>query len=115
MAEINSDRPTYASDFIKSDTDDAVFLGNVLFDNLMTSMIALGSEVWANRRRMKIIEVLLEKKGSVTAEMIEAYMPTEEEEAAWQVERDQFIQATFGALTRAGSDLTLTSDWPEQS
>ena len=80
---------------------------------MMTAMIALGSEVWANRRRMKIIEALLEKKGSVTAEMIETYMPTEEEETAWQAERDQFIKATFGALTRAGSNLTLTSDWQD--
>ena len=111
MAETKFDRPTYTSDFIKSDTDKAVFLGNVLFDNMMTSMIALGSEVWANRRRMKVIEALLEKKGSVTAEMIETYMPTKEEEAAWQAERDQFIKAAFGALAREGSELTLTSDW----
>ena len=115
MAEDKQERPTYTSDFIKSDTDEAVFLGDVLLDNMMTAMIALGSEVWANRRRMSIIEALLEKEGSVSAEMIEAYMPSEEQEAAWQAERDRFIAATFGPLSRSGSELTLTSDWRKQS
>ena len=93
-------RPTYAADFIKSDTDQAVFLGNPLLDNMMTSMIALGAEVWSNRRRMRVVEKLLEEHGSVTNEMIEAYMPSEEEQAAELAERDAFIERAFGSLAR---------------
>ena len=100
MANDNKRHPTYATDFIKADSDQAVFLGNPLFDNMMTSMIALGAEVWSNRRRMRIIERLLEEHGSVTNEMIEAYLPSDEENAALKAERDSFIQRTFGSLAR---------------
>lgn len=100
MADDNKRHPTYATDFIKADSDQAVFLGNPLFDNMMTSMVALGAEVWSNRRRMRVIEKLLAEHGAVTNEMIEAYLPGEEEEAAMQAERDSFIQRTFGTLAR---------------
>ena len=109
MADDVQDRETYASDFTPSDADRATFLGNIVLDNIMTAVIALSSEVWANRRRMKIIESLLAQNGSVTAEMIERYMPTPEEEASWEAERDRFIAGTFSALTRGGGDLTLSS------
>ena len=104
MADAKTNRPTYTSDFIKSDTDKAVFLGNPLFDNMMTSMIALGAEVWTNRRRMRIVERLLADNGAVTKEMIESYMPTDEEEAEWQAERDSFIRRTYGVLANGGPD-----------
>ena len=76
MADSKTKRKSYTADFIKSDTDEAVFLGNPLMDDMMTSIIALGAEVWANRRRTRIIELLMEKEGAVTREMIEAYVPT---------------------------------------
>ncbi len=99
MATLKTDRPTYTTDFIKSDTDRAVFLGNPLLDNMMTAIISLSSEVWTTRRRMKVLESLLADKG-VTQEMIEAYMPTDAENEAWEKERDAFIDRTFGPMTR---------------
>ena len=101
MAKDAARHPTYATDFIKSDTEQAVFLGNPVLDNMMSSMIALGAEVWSNRRRMRTVEKLLEKHGAVTREMIESYLPSEEEQAAELAERDAFIERAFGALARA--------------
>lgn len=98
----NNDKPLHASDFIKSDADQAVLLGNPLLDNMMTALISLGSEVWSTRRRMKVLESLLAEKG-VTAEMIETYMPSDSENSEWQKERDAFIRRTFGALGRSGN------------
>jgi hypothetical protein len=98
--EAKKDRPTYAADFIKGDTDSAVFLGNPHIDNLMTIVIALGSEIWADRQRVKIIEKLLATKGKVTPEMIEQYMPTEEEKAAWQAEREAMVKRVYAVLSR---------------
>ena len=106
MATSESGRKHYTADFIKSDTDQAVFLGNPLMDDMMTSIIALGAEVWANRRRTRIIELLMEKEGAVTQEMIEAYVPTEDEEAQLRKERDAFIQITYGHIARDGEDKT---------
>lgn len=99
-------RKSYTADFIKSDTEQAVFLGNPLMDDMMTSLIALGTEVWANRRRTRIIELLMEKEGAVTRDMIEAYVPTDEEEAEMRKERDAFIQLTYGHIARTGEDQT---------
>jgi hypothetical protein len=109
MPDIDAKRATYTADFIKSDTDEAVFLGHPAIDNLMDSLVALGAEVWTNRRRMRVLEKLLEQKG-VTAEMIETFMPSDEDAAAWQAERDAFIARTFAPLKRAGSK-DVATDW----
>jgi hypothetical protein len=89
-----------ASDFIKGDTDVAVFLGNPHIDNLMSIVIALGAEVWADRQRAKIIEHLLSTKGKVTTEMIEQYVPTDEQRAAWAKERDAMAKRVYAVMAR---------------
>lgn len=91
-------RPTYAVDAIKNDTDTAIFLGDQVQDNMMTAMVALASETWATRKRQFITEALMEKHSKVTREMIEQYVPTPEEDAEWSKARDVFISATFGSL-----------------
>ena len=68
--DLKTERPTYASDFIKADVEQAVFLGNPILDNLVTSMVAVCSELWATKRRTMVIERLLAEKG-ITEEMIE--------------------------------------------
>ncbi len=106
--ELNSDRPTYATEFIKSDAEQAVFLGNPILDNMMTTMLAMCAETWAIRRRTNVIERLLVEKG-ITQEMVEGYMPTPEDEAEWHAERDRFIKMTLGPLMRDGS-LPISAD-----
>jgi len=110
VANSESSRKSYAAEFIKSDTDQAVFLGNPLMDDMMTSIIALGAEVWANRRRTRVIELLFEKEGAVTKDMVEAYVPTAAEEAELKKERDAFIKITYGHIARSGFDKTALSD-----
>ena len=68
----------------------------------ISRQIALGAEVWSNRRRMKVVEALLEEKG-ITNAMIEQYMPTAEQEAEWQKDRDRFIDLTYSPLLREGN------------
>lgn len=101
MDKVTSDPTTFAAEFIKGDDEQAVMLGNPILDNMMTALISLGAEVWTTRRRVKVLERILEDKG-VTAQMIESYMPTDDETADWQKERDAFIQRTFGSLSRSG-------------
>ena len=110
--KLKTDRPTYASDFIPSDVERAVFLGNPVLDNMMSSLIALGAEVWSNRRRMKVLESLLAEKG-ITEEMVESYMPTSEQEAEWQKDRDRFIDLTYSPLLREG-DLPVSADFGDR-
>ena len=94
-----SDNPGYTADFIKSDTDQATFMKDPAMDHLMTALVSVSTEIWAQARRTKIIERLLEDHGKVTREMIEGYRPSAEEEASWRAERDRFIERTFGSLT----------------
>ena len=94
------ERTKAASDFIKGDTDSAVILGNPHIDNLMTIVIAMGAEIWADRQRMRIVEHLLSTKGKVTTEMIEQYVPTNEQKAAWAAERDAMAKRVYSVMAR---------------
>jgi hypothetical protein len=106
--KLDSERPLYTSDYIVGDVEKAVFLGNPLLDNLFSSLLAINAETWANRRRTMVLERVLAEKG-VTAEMIEGYMPTPEEEVEWRAERDRFIDMTLGPMLREGS-LPISAD-----
>jgi len=110
--KVNSDRPTYASDYMKGDSEQVTFLGNPVLDNLVTTIVALSSEVWADRRRDRIVERLLAEKG-ITQDMIEGYRPTAEDEAEWSAERDRFIQAAIGPLLRE-ANLPLSTPYPDK-
>jgi flavodoxin len=110
MAETKFTRPTYAAQAIPSDIKNVTFLGNPVMDNLVSSMIAMGTEVWTLRRRMKVMEAVLEKKG-VTTEMLESYVPSAEQEAAWGKDRDRFIDLTMGPLAHEGT-LKVSANFP---
>jgi hypothetical protein len=99
-ANNNAARPTYASDFIKGDVDNAVFTGNAHIDNLYSVVIALGAELWARNQRSLIVESLLETKGKVTKEMIENYVPTEDEKKAWGEERNAMVKRLYAVFAR---------------
>lgn len=105
--KLKTEREGYASDFIPSDVNRAVFLGNPVLDNMMASLIALGTEVWSSKRRMKVLEALLTEKG-ITKEMIEQYTPSKEQEIAWRNDRDRFIDMTYSPLLREG-DLPVSA------
>ena len=113
MANERKDLQTHAADFIKTDVDDLVLLGNPMMDNVVTSMTAMGAEMWAIWRRVRVLEKILEDKG-VTAEMIESYMAPADVEAGWQNERDEFITRAFGPLTREGNK-KVSAAWPKKS
>ncbi|MSO99206.1 MAG: hypothetical protein EXR11_13485 [Rhodospirillaceae bacterium] len=90
-SSLKTGRETYAAEFVKADYDRAVFTDNPYIDSLITSLTALSANVWAIQRRMKIVEILLEKNGAVTRDMIEQYQPTAEEAALWRKERNSFV------------------------
>ncbi len=109
MPKLDSDRLTYASDFFKGDTDKAVFTGDAVTDRLMHAVIALGGEVWTLRQRGHVMEKLLSEKG-ISTEMIESYMPTKEDTAAWLEDREAFVDRVYSVFAREGK-LNMTSDW----
>ena len=99
MPEVKSNRPTHTVDFIPAqDGRHVSFMGNPVIDNLMHTVVVLGTELWAVKRRGKIVESLLAQKKHVTPEAIEAYRPTPEEEKAWAADRDARIKAAYGTV-----------------
>ncbi len=102
-------RPTHAVPFVKSNTESVTYFGNPVIDNMMTALVAITAEVWSTRRRMKVLETLLETKG-VTPDMVEAFMPSEQQTAAWSADRDAFIQRTLGVLAREAG-VPMSAEW----
>ena len=99
---LKTDRKTYAAEFVKADYDRAVFMGHPLMDSMFTSITALAMNVWTIQRRMRIVEILLEKNGAVTREMIEKYQPTEEEAAKLHAERSLFVAEIYDPYKESG-------------
>ena len=86
MATREYKQPTYAAPFVKAKTNRVTYFGNPMIDNMMTALVAVTAEVWSTRRRMKVLESLLEAKG-VTSEMVEAFLPSEKQTAEWAADR----------------------------
>lgn len=103
-------RKTYATDFITTDVAQLSYLGNPHIDNIMTTLIAMGNEMWASRKRQYILEALLAEKG-VTNDQIEKYMPNEKQEAAWTKERKVLVERFWGHHALNTGEFTFTSDW----
>jgi len=91
------------TDFIKGDWDNMVMLGHPMIDSLMQVVIALGAEIWTGQQRVKIIEKLLATEGKVTPEMIERYVPSEEEEAQWGAERKAMVDRVYAVMARTNN------------
>ena len=95
------ERKSAVDDFIFADSDNISMFPNQTLDNMMHVLVAMGAELWSTRRRMMVLEKVLEK-ANVSSEDVEKYQPSAEDKAAWQEERNIFISRTFGALERRG-------------
>ena len=64
-------------------------------DTLLNLMLSLAGEVYVLRDRMRIIEKMLDAKGTISRADIEAYKPAPEEEEAIRQDRDAFMARFF--------------------
>jgi hypothetical protein len=60
-------------------------------DTLLSIVLSLGNEVYVLRERMRIIETLLEAKGTISRVDIDKYQPAPEEAEAVRDEADAFV------------------------
>ena len=93
---------THTHDYVKADYDRAVFHGDPMIDSLFTALTAISSHVWTVQRRLRIVELLLEKNDSITREMIEQYLPTPEEAEQLKAERDEFVAEIYDPFRESG-------------
>ena len=92
------------SDYIKGDSDNMVMLGHPMLDSLMQIVIALGAEMWAGQKRVKIIEKLLATEGKVTPDMVEKYVPTDEDNEQWAAERKAMVDRVYSVFSQTNAD-----------
>jgi hypothetical protein len=64
-------------------------------DILLGIVVSLGNEVYALRDRLRIIEMMLEAKGTISRADVEAYKPTPEEAEEIRKDNDAFIARLF--------------------
>ena len=77
------------------------FFENAAIDNLIAVVLELGSELWVQRQRQRIVERLLAEGGVVSSEAIEQYTPSEAEIAADADERRAFIERLYGVFAQS--------------
>jgi hypothetical protein len=93
-------RETFTIDYFDTDTDKQVWLDNPHVDNLVSVVIAIGSEMWATKQRQIIAEKLAEKNIPATYQAIETYQPSDEEEKEWHAEREALAHRLYSYLAR---------------
>ncbi len=103
-------RKGVAAEFVPADYDRAYFLKDPMIDSIFTSLTALAANVWSLQRRVDTTELLLEKHGSVTREMIEKYIPSAEEQASIQKQRDAFVAEIYEPFMLSG-DINYASSF----
>jgi hypothetical protein len=64
-------------------------------DTLLGIVVSLANEVYVLRDRLRIIEKMLEAKGTISRADVEAYKPTPEEEEEIRKDNDAFIARLF--------------------
>ncbi len=69
------------------------FLGDPIVDKVMKVVMALASETYVTRDRLALIEKKLNEKGVVYSEDLDSYQPTDEEQAAIDQRRDEFVSS----------------------
>ena len=64
-------------------------------DILLGIVVSLANEVYVLRDRLRIIEKMLEAKGTISRADVEAYKPTPDEEEEIRKDNDAFIARLF--------------------
>ncbi|MEP0189923.1 MAG: hypothetical protein ABJP70_00375 [Erythrobacter sp.] len=101
MAKDSQKSSDHTTDFLTYDVGRATFYDDPAIDAVVTTLVAMGSEVWSAQRRIKVLETVLAKKG-ISLDEVDSYKPSEKEEAAWRTQRDEFIRRVYGALEKTG-------------
>ena len=73
-------------------------------DELVSITMGLAQELWAVRERLAAVEAL--GAAGISAEAVEAYEFSEEERAALDRERKEFIERIYFVLRESGSPST---------
>ncbi len=75
------------------------YFNDPAIDKLAAVVVELAAQVWVMKDRARIIEGMLERGERVTAEAIDHFEPSDEEQQSLRKERDDFISRLFREIT----------------
>jgi len=81
------------------------YLSDPTSEKILAMVMALAGEVSVMRDRMETMERLSEKSGIFSAEDIEKYVPSEEEQAAREKRRAEYLQRILRTVQEGIDDL----------
>lgn len=79
---------------------DPVYLEDPVLDATVRMLVELAAQVWVERERRITLETLLESRGLLPREAIEAFKPDAAQATALKAERARFIEDVFKELRR---------------
>jgi len=79
---------------------DPVYLQDPVLDATVRMVVELAAQVWVERERRITLETVLESRGLLTRQQLEAFKPTSVQTAALKEERNRFIEDVFKELRR---------------
>lgn len=111
MAKENKAQETFTTNVYKTDANEVSLLGHAQIDNLATAVVAIGAELWATRKRLLVLESVIDSEGM--HEKVERYSPTEEETERWDAERREMVERLYGHFART-DQFEFTSDFDNE-
>ena len=78
------------------------YFDHPVLDHLVETAMQLGSELWATRRRLELLEKVLANAGALSEHAVDLYMPSAEEAREEATKRDAFVQRLYAGFARGG-------------
>ena len=78
--------------------ENPTYFADPALDRVVNMVMELSAQVWVHRDRMLAVEDMLAEKGTITAEDLESYQPSDTRRTQIKAERDSFIESVFSAL-----------------
>lgn len=82
--------------------NDPQYFDHPALDHLLETVMQLGSELWATRRRLEVLEKALTEAGSLPQHAVELYMPSAGERKDEAARRDAFVRRVYAGFARGG-------------
>ncbi len=78
------------------------YFDHPVLDHLLETVAQLGSELWATRRRLAVLEKALTESGALPEDIVELRRPSAGEVAEETALRDAFVRRVYAGFARGG-------------
>ena len=88
------------------------FFGNHQVSKLFDLVLELGMDLHVTSTRLRALEMLLVRKGELTADQIDGFIPTKAEKQILDAKRDEFMARLMRIITESGpAEHALREQW----